>query len=232
MTQFNAMIFAAGFGTRMRYLTQNMPKPLVPVLGKPMIDHAIALTDQAGCKQTIVNTHYHAEQLEKHLSQFPNVVTINEAPNILETGGGLKNALPIIGTAPVVTMNCDMIWIGDNPITQLMQNWDKFDADALLMLLPINQAHGYLGQGDFSMNNTGHLTKRNERSHVPYVYGGVQIIRTEGLKEFTSPAFSISKLWDQMITQNRLKGIVYDGEWVDVGHPEGIEAAQTLVRNV
>jgi MurNAc alpha-1-phosphate uridylyltransferase len=222
----SAMIFAAGFGTRMGPLTKTMPKPLVPVLGKTMIGHSLQMLTDAGVTSVFVNTHYFADQMEEHLSSYPYVTTIHEEPDILETGGGLKNALLIINDDPVITLNCDAVWFGDNPVAQLMNAWSPDAMDGLLMLLERPKAYGHKGSGDFYLAQDARLEKKGARADAPYIYAGLQILKTELLSDIHQDCFSISLLWDKMFAANRIFGTVYDGEWVDVGHPDGIKIAE------
>lgn len=227
-----AMIFAAGFGTRMRHLTQNTPKPLVPVNGRPMIDHTLDVLLGAGIRSIFVNTHYFADQLENHLAGYRSVTCIREMPDILETGGGLKNALPKIGAAPVFTMNCDALWLGDNPVAALAKHWNPDKMDGLLMLLKRPDALGYNGHGDFFLGADNRLQRKGAKPSAPYVYSGLQIIKTERLTEIPETGFSIGQLWEKMLADNRLSGAIYDGAWVDVGYPEGIELAERKMTHV
>jgi MurNAc alpha-1-phosphate uridylyltransferase len=221
----SALIFGAGFGTRMGEITKITPKPMVPILNKPLIDYAIDITLDANIQNIIVNLHYLPEQIENHLSNFKNIKTIHEYPKILETGGGLKNALPILGPSPVITLNSDIIWIGYNPIKSLLKSWNPKKMDALLMLIPIELAKGYKGLGDFYLDRDKQLIRRDNKSNAPYVYTGVQIIKTELLSAINKESFSINVLWNKIINQRNAYGIMYDGSWIDVGHPEGIEIA-------
>ena len=227
-----AMIFAAGFGTRMRHLTQNTPKPLVPVNGKPMIDHTVGILSDAGIHAIYVNTHHFADQLEAHLATYPSVTCIREMPDVLETGGGLKNALPQIGSDPVFTMNCDAHWFGHNPVKALAEHWNPDEMDGLLLLLKQSDALGYNGQGDFFLSTDNRLQRKGIRPSAPYIYSGVQILKTERLAEMLEDNFSISLLWEKLIADGRLSGTVYDGSWVDVGHPEGIKIAERKIAHV
>lgn len=225
-----AMIFAAGFGTRMGDLTKDRPKPMVPVAGRPLIDYALDLTQAANVQKTLVNLHYLPTQIEQHLHQRPQVETITE-PTILETGGGLKNALSILGHDPVFTLNSDAVWTGSNPLNALRAAWNPDTMDALLML--IKQPKSHTGKGDFFKDDRGHITRRGDAASAPYVYSGAQIIKTDGLAKITETAFSLNLLWDKMLTNRRIFGIVHDGDWVDVGSPAGIDAACTaLARDV
>lgn len=226
----SAMIFAAGFGTRMGTLTGTIPKPLVPVLGDPMIDHALGHLTNAGVQSIFVNTHHFADQLESHLSTHPSVTTIHEEPHVLETGGGLKNALPLIGNKPVFTLNCDALWLGENPVTQLAKLWLPDEMDGLLLVLKHANALGYTGQGDFFLTDDCRLQRKGKPA--PYIYSGVQIIKTDLLKDISKDCFSINLLWEKMIACDRLRGAVYESCWVDVGHPAGIEAAEEKAADV
>lgn len=223
-----AMIFAAGFGTRMKPLTDRMPKPLIEVAGKPLIDHALGLLD--GVATVVVNTHYRAEQLEAHLDGR-GVTCIREQPEVLETGGGLKNALPVLGNGPVLTLNSDVIFAGDNPVTALQAAWDPARMDALLTLIPVGNTVEYSGVGDFFLNG-GRIARRGEQAAAPYVYGSVQILKTDLLAGVSEDAFSLNVIWDQMIAQERAFGLPYDGRWVDVGRPEGIAVAEKVLADV
>jgi N-acetyl-alpha-D-muramate 1-phosphate uridylyltransferase len=227
-----AMIFAAGFGTRMGHLTLDKPKPLVPVLGRPMIDHTLDILNDANIRSVFVNTHYFADQLEAHLSQHSSVTCIREEPKVLETGGGLKNALPLIGNDPVFTLNCDVLWRGNNPAKQLLKHWNPDEMDGLLLLVKCSNTYGYNGQGDFFLNNGNRLQRKGTAPNAPYVYSGIQIIKTDLLHTIKENYFSISLLWENMIASDRLFGSVYDAEWIDVGHAEGIGVAEQKCANV
>ena len=219
------MIFAAGFGTRMKALTIDRPKPMIEVADRPLIDHALDLAKAANCAPIVANLHYKAEVLEQHLTP-KGVISVIESPDILETGGGLRNALPALGLDPVFTMNADAIWAGPNPLPLLSAAWQPDQMDALLMTVPVAQTVGHEGSGDFALSNDGALTRG-----PGVVYGGVQIIKTEGLNEIKDRAFSLNLLWDQMLKKNRLFGLRYPGRWCDVGHPGGIVLAEKMLRD-
>jgi MurNAc alpha-1-phosphate uridylyltransferase len=216
------MFFAAGFGTRMGALTAERPKPLVPVAGRALIDHALDLTAAAGISKTVVNLHYRGQMIRDHLAG--RQILFAEEPQILETGGGLKAALPLLGPDPVLTLNSDAIWQGPNPIEALLAAWDPTRMDALMTLIPPKQALGYAGQGDFHMDEGGQLTRGPGA-----IYGGVQILKTEGLSEIDHNAFSLNLLWDQMLAKGRLFGLTYPGTWCDVGNPDGLKLAEDLI---
>jgi len=221
------MIFAAGFGTRMGDLTKDRPKPLVEVDGQPLINHAIRLLRRGGIERIVVNTHYHAEMLEAHLKSEPDVTTLREEPEILETGGGLRNALPQLGSGPVMTLNSDIIWPGANPIDQLEAAWEPEKMDALLLLLPIENAIGFKGGGDFTLLEDQKIERAKD---APYLYSGLQIIKTNGLSHYSESSFSLTRVWDDMIAANKAFGLVFDGPWVDVGNPAGIALAEKALR--
>ncbi|NBE07291.1 nucleotidyltransferase family protein [Paragemmobacter ruber] len=221
------MLFAAGFGTRMGALTAQRPKPLIPVAGRPLIDHALAIADAAGVGRIVANTHYLADQIAAHLA--PRGIALSaERERILETGGGLKAALPLLGESPVLTLNTDAVWTGRNPLSQLMAAWDGARMDGLLLLLPAAQARGHHGTGDFLVDDEGRLT-RAMGAPAP-VYLGAQMLRTEGLAGIGETVFSLNLLWDRMIAAGRLFGVIHDGGWCDVGRPEGIAEAEAMLQ--
>ena len=216
-------MFAAGFGTRMKNLTQDRPKPLIPVAGKALIDHSVALARAAGCVPIVANLHYRADQLVSHLHPM-GVATVIEDPDILETGGGLRNALPVLGSGPVVTMNTDAIWAGPNPVEAVIKAWRPDVMDALLVCVPVDAAVGHGGAGDFTRDPSGRISRG-----PGMVYGGVQILKTDRLNDIADAAFSLNIIWDQMVQDGRLYGLPYGGHWCDVGHPEGILLAEDML---
>lgn len=220
------MLFAAGFGTRMGALTADRPKPMISVAGRPLIDHALDVAADAGVTRTVVNLHYRPEMIEAHLAQRP-VITIREDPDILETGGGLRNALPLLGKSPVFTLNSDAVWRGPNPLTLLAQAWDPTRMDALLMCVPVAQTRGYDGTGDFTVDASGHITRG-----PGLVYSGAQITKTDRLQTVATEAFSLNVIWTAMQADHRLCGLTYPGTWCDVGHPRGIALAEEMLADV
>jgi N-acetyl-alpha-D-muramate 1-phosphate uridylyltransferase len=216
------MLFAAGLGLRMGELTRTRPKPLIEVAGRPMIDHALELAGQAGVCRTVVNTHYLADQLAAHLGGRPGL-SISHEPELLETGGGLRAALPLLGAGPVFTLNSDSVWTGPNPLTALRRAWGKA-MGALLLLVPHEHARGYRGFGDFRLASDGRLMRGG-----PLVYTGAQILRTESLDAIAPTAFSLNLVWDALAAQGGLYGVVHDGGWCDVGHPAGIVEAEAML---
>lgn len=218
------MIFGAGFGTRMGALTADRPKPLIEVAGLSLLDRARAIGAEAGCAPVVVNTHYRAGQIAEHLSGS-DVIVSDESPRILDTGGGLRHALPHLGPGPVATLNPDGVWSGPNPLTCLEAAWDPARMSALLLLVPVERSLAHKGSGDFTLAGDGRLTRTG-----PNVYTGAQIIDPSGLDEIKDRVFSLNLYWNALAARGRLYGLVYPGRWCDVGHPEGIDAAEALLR--
>jgi len=216
------MIFAAGKGTRMAPLTDSVPKPLIAVGGLTLLDRALALGRQAGAGRIVVNIHHLGGQIRDHIAG-QDIAISDEAGLLLETGGGLRQALPLLGPGPVITMNPDAVWTGPNPVRALLDGW-RDDMDALLMLVPLDRAHGRQGGGDFSLGPAARLIRGGD-----LVYGGVQIIRPERLAEIPEQVFSLNRLWDLMIAGGRAHGLVHSGAWCDLGRPDCIPLAEALL---
>lgn len=219
------MLFAAGFGTRMGALTADRPKPLVEVAGRPLIDHALDRICEFGVTRIVANLHYRGEQIKDHLSG-QDVLFSHETPDILETGGGLRLSLPLIGDGPVFTMNTDSVWTGPNPLAQLAAAWEPDRMDALLLCIPREKAVGHAGHGDFLLDDQGRVSRG-----PGLVYSGLQILKTTGLAEIPDKAFSLNLLWDQMLQDGRMFGIPYSGRWCDVGTPQGIDLAEAMLED-
>ncbi|MBL3607224.1 nucleotidyltransferase family protein [Rhodovulum sulfidophilum] len=224
MRPASLMIFGAGFGTRMRPLTDDRPKPLIEVAGRPLIDHALALAPDAGIRRIAVNAHYRADQLAAHLADRPGLTVLRETEALLDTGGGLRNALPVLGEAPVFTLNSDAVWTGPNPLCTLANAWAPAKMDGLLLLIPPERATGHSGKGDFLIGPDGRL-----RRGPGAIYSGAGILKTDGLAEIPERIFSLNRLWDGMLSKGRLYGILHCGGWCDVGHPGGIAEAEALL---
>ena len=222
------MLFAAGFGTRMGALTADRPKPLIKVAGKPLIDHALDLAEAAGADPIVVNLHYRGDQLSAHLAGR-QVQLSWERDEILETGGGLRHALPLLGAEPVVTLKSDAVWKGANPIIGLSAAWNDTTMGALLMLAPLGAARGHGTRADFAMDGAGRIRRHPGGDTPGFVYLGAQVIRTEGLSLITAPVFSLNRLWDMMIAEGRAFGLIHQGGWCDVGRPENIAEAEALL---
>lgn len=218
------MIFAAGLGTRMGAMTATRPKPLIPVAGQTLLDHALAQAKPVAPARIVVNTHYLADQIAEHLTESPQVMLSHE-PELLDSGGGLRAALPLLGPGPVFTLNSDAVWTGKNPLGELAAAWDPDRMDALLLMIEPARTRGHLGKGDFLLGADGRLARGPGA-----VYSGAQIIKPDLLSEFEEQAFSLNRLWDRMIAGGRAFGTMHSGSWCDVGHPEGIAIAERMLR--
>lgn len=238
-----AMIFAAGRGTRMGALTRDRPKPLIEVGGRALLDHALDLVRGVGAPRIVVNAHAHAAQVAAHLARVAPDVRVAEEPELLETGGGLKAAAGLLGASgssgsgssgpgpsgpsgPVFTLNADMIWRGPNPLAALAAAWEPGRMGALLALAPREAAIGHVGAGDFFLGPDGRLARRGAAAGAPFVYAGAEIIDMGALAGFPAGAFSLNVVWDRLLAEGRLFGMVWLGRWVDVGRPEGIALAE------
>ena len=217
------MLFAAGLGTRMGALTAEQPKPMIPVAGRPLIDHALDLVTEAGIPDVVVNIHWKGEKLRRHLSGRPVQIS-DESDALLETGGGLRRALPLLGEGAVWTLNPDVLWSGPNPLRTLAPAWDPARMSSLLLLAPISQLRGYRGEGDFTLHDDGRISRGG-----PLVYLGAQIIDPQGIETVPDQAFSLNRLWDMQIAAGRAHGTIYPGQWCDVGRPEGIALAEAML---
>ncbi|WP_235962670.1 nucleotidyltransferase family protein [Jannaschia marina] len=216
------MVFAAGRGTRMRPLTDDRPKAMVEVAGRPLIDHA--LEQVAGPGPTVVNTHHFAEQLERHLAGT-DVTVLRETPTLLETGGGLRNALPHLGDGPVLTMNGDACWTGPRARDTLEAAWQPERMDGLLLLVP--QPQGAIQAGvRFALDAEGRLRVAPDG----YVNTGAGIVKPDGLRDDPREVFSLRDLWFDMMDRGRLFGVVHTGGWADVGTPGGIAEAEAMLQ--
>lgn len=217
------MLFAAGYGTRMGDLTRDTPKPMLKVNGVPLVDHTLKLVDHLGIRKRVINLHYRGEILEHYLENR-DILFSREYPDILDTGGGLKAALPLLDADPVITMNTDAIWSGPNPVDILLDEWDSDRMDALLICVPIEQAVGRRGGGDFALTKDLKILRGND-----YVYGGIQILKCNKVSAHPHSVFSLNEIWDDMARAGRLFGVTYPGKWCDVGHPEGLKLAEKLL---
>lgn len=230
-----AMLLAAGLGTRMGPLSAHCPKPLIKVLGKPLINYGLDHCIDCGVRQIIVNTHYLSDQICRHLSNFKCVTTIYEKER-LETGGGVKNALGHFGQSPFFVINSDALWV-DGPypaLKRLAMGWDENRMDALLLLYPVVRLTAYTGQGDYHLDGTGIAQRRTGQEMSPYIFAGIQILHPRLFQNAPEGAFSLNVLYDQAELVGRLYAQVHDGDWYHVGTPDEVKAAETklLQRNV
>ena len=231
-----AMVLAAGLGKRMRPLTATRPKPLIEVAGKALIDHVLDRLLAAGIARVIVNVHYLADALEAHLKRRADdleVIVSDERGELLETGGGIARALPLIGEERFFVVNTDNIWV-DGPLDTLRLlagRWDEAAMDALLLMVPYANAHNYRGQGDFRMDAAGLLARRGAGRVAPFVYTGVQLVSRRLFDDAPTGAFSTNLLWDRAIAADRLYGFVHQGLWYDVGTPAAVGRTEALLGN-
>jgi MurNAc alpha-1-phosphate uridylyltransferase len=224
-----AMILAAGLGKRMRPLTASQPKPLVRVAGKALIDHALDRLAEAGVARVVVNVHYLADALEAHVlaRKAPQVTISDERGQLLETGGGMAKALPLLPD-PFFALNADNIWL-DGPKSafhDLSRRWDPEAMDALLLVVPHARAMNFNGPGDFHMDPMGRLSRRRDGRIAPFIYTGIQLVSHRLLREAPQPPFSTNILWNRAIAEGRLYGISFTGLWFEVGTPQAIRPTE------
>ncbi len=219
------MIFAAGYGKRLKPLTDHIPKPLIPIGNTTCLDESIRKITEAGIKRIAVNTHHLATQIRKHLENYPSVLISHES-EILETGGGLVKALPHFDqNKPILIVNGD-IWWKDGPIpmlSRLCEAWDRKSMDILLLIVPKDIAIGYFAKGDYFLKPDQRLEHRGDHDSAPYVYPGVMIINPLMIKNNLPKNFSVKLLFDQAESKKRLFGHIHDNLWGDIGSLIGLE---------
>jgi MurNAc alpha-1-phosphate uridylyltransferase len=228
-----AMVLAAGLGKRMRPLTASQPKPLVRVAGKPLIDHALDRLAEAGVAKAVVNVHYLADALEAHVTAraAPRVTVSDEREQLLETGGGMVKALPLLPD-PFFCINSDNIWL-DGPrdvFHDLSDAWDAGRMDALLALVSHQGAHNFRGQGDFHLDAAGEVVRRRPGQVAPFIFTGIQLVSHRLLRDVPQGPFSTNVLWDRAIEEGRLYGVAFTGQWFEVGTPAAIPATEAVLR--
>jgi MurNAc alpha-1-phosphate uridylyltransferase len=232
-----AMILAAGLGRRMRPLTATRPKPLVEVAGATLLDRAIATLAAGGVQDAVVNVHYMADRIEAHLAARDHGMAIrisDERRQLLETGGGIVKALPLIGTDPFLAINADNIWV-DGPIGAvelLGRHWDPERMDALLLLVPFSRANCHAGMGDFHMEPLGRLHRRRPGRVAPFVYTGLQMLSKRLFADVAVESFSMNRMWDRAAAAGRLHGVVHQGLWFDVGTAAAVRETEALLAHL
>lgn len=230
----NAMVLAAGLGTRMRDISKKLPKPLVPVQKRALIDHALDRLAQAGVVHAVVNVHYFADKLEAHLKARtrPRISISDERKLLLGTGGGIAKALPLLGNAPFLLINSDTLWIerGTANLVRLAKFFDRLRMDAALLLAATEDARGYDGRGDYALEADGRLRRRPERGTAPFVYMGVAILSPRLFDGAPRGAFGLNRLFDRAEEAGRLMGIRLEGTFLHVGTPEAIKEAEAELR--
>ncbi|MBK8160798.1 MAG: nucleotidyltransferase family protein [Rhodospirillaceae bacterium] len=218
-----AMIMAAGYGTRLRPYTDTVPKALVPVLGVPMLDVVLNRLQAVGVKRVVINLHHLGEKIREHLKDRRDLeILYSEETEILETGGGIVKALPLLGDEPFYAVNAKIIWLNGkiDALVRLAASWDEARMDALLLLQPTVTAVGYDGKGDFTMDQEGRVRRRHAWEVAPFLYAGIQICHPRLFRDAPQGAFSTNVVWDRAIEEDRLFGLRHDGEWYHVSTPQ------------
>ncbi|WP_425989432.1 nucleotidyltransferase family protein [Afipia sp. DC4300-2b1] len=226
----SAMVLAAGLGVRMRPLTDNMPKPLVSVAGKPLLDHVLDRLAEVSVTTAVVNVHYLPDQIVQHVKgrTAPRVIISDERDVVLGTGGGVVKALPLLGDAPFYHLNSDTMWIDgvQSNLARLAEAFDPARMDILLLMAPTSHSIGYSGCGDYAMLTDGALRKRKEHQVVPFVYAGAAIMSPAIFRNAPAGEFSLTRIFDDANEQERLFGLRLDGLWMHVGTPDAVQAAE------
>ncbi len=231
------MLLAAGFGTRMRPLTDETAKPLLPLGGRSLLDHGLDRLGEAGVETVVVNAHWHADRVAARLEaraaagEGPRTVLQRE-PTLLDSGGSLREALPHLGPAPFFVVNGDAFWLdGPRPmLSRMAEAFDPAEADGLLLVHRTFQVHADVGMGDFAVDKWGLLRRRAEREVVPYIYAGVQLITPALLDDAPEGAFSVNLAWDRAIAAGRLRALVHDGLWFHLSTPADLADAESLLQ--
>lgn len=229
----DAMVLAAGLGTRMRPITDAKPKPLVEVAGRTLVDHVLDKLAEGGIAKAVVNVHHHAEQMEAHLAgrTSPAIEISDEREKLLDSGGGVAKALPRLSGDAIFVLNADTFWIdgASRNIARLRAAWDPARMDALLLVAALTASVGFDGAGDFFMGQDGRLRRRPERQVTPFAYAGVAIMSRACFEDAPDGPFSLNRLWNRSIEAERLFGLRLDGLWLHVGTPQAILEAEEAI---
>lgn len=229
----HAIVLAAGLGTRMRPLTNTIPKPLIEVANKTLLDHGLDALAAAGVTNSVVNVHYLADQIEAHVADrlVPKIAISDERNLLLDSGGGVKNALKELGTSPFFLLNADSFWVEGRGLNlqKMSAEWSDDNIDILLLVSPLNKAVGFSGKGDFFMNPNGQLKRRGDKEMAPFVYAGAAILSPKIFENTPEGAFSLNRLFDEAIEKGRLFGTQMDGLWLHVGTPPSIAEAEQAI---
>jgi N-acetyl-alpha-D-muramate 1-phosphate uridylyltransferase len=232
-TPKTAMVLAAGLGLRMRPITEKIPKPLVEVAGKTLLDHVLDKLSRIGVEKAIVNVHYLPDQIIHHLANrtLPRIVISDERNEILGTGGGVVKALPLLGAAPFFHMNADTMWIDGvrSNLARLAEAFDPARMDMLMLMAPTTSSIGYDGRGDYTMAADGSLHKRREKQIAPFVYAGAAIVSPQLFASAPAGEFGLPTLFDAAEEAGRLFGLRLEGTWMHVGTPDAIGEAERAV---
>ncbi|MCF3639930.1 nucleotidyltransferase family protein [Rhizobium sp. TRM95111] len=236
MTIEDAMVLAAGLGTRLRPITDTMPKPLVRVGGKPMIDYALDALAEAGVRRAAVNVHHFAGQMRDHLARrtVPEILISDETAQLMNSGGGLAKGLTLLGRGPVFVMNADLFWIGDatgadSNLARLGRFFDRTRMDMALLCVDIERTTGHNGRNDFSMDAEGRLMRHREGYGRPVVYAGAIAMMPALLDDAPADAFNLNIYFDRAIERGRLFGMMMAGRWITVGTPDALPAAEAVI---
>lgn len=232
----NAMLLAAGLGTRLRPVTNTMPKPLVPIAGKPMIDYGLDALAAAGVRRAVVNVHHFAGQMIDHLSrrQRPDILISDETDALMDSGGGLAKGLQLLGPEPVFVLNADLFWVGERQgeetnLRRLASFFDPARMDMAMLCVRLENTTGHNGKNDFSMDAEGRLTRYSAGLGEPVVYAGAIAMLPSLLSDAPNEPFNINIYFDRAIAAGRLRGLMLDGHWITVGTPEAIAEAEAAV---
>ena len=225
-----AIVYAAGFGTRMGELTQLIPKPLLHVGGKTLLDRALDVVSRAGIPRAVVNIHYRGDMVRHALKSrtSPKIIVSDESNLILETGGGLKNALQHFDAEAVLTLNSDIFWQGADPFQALSDHWNAETMDALLLLAPVAQTADPQRKGDFELAPNGQISWPNPAKNAAFMYTGAQIIKTDAFRNWPEQVFSTLRIWHKLLENSKCFGVVYQGTWLDVGDAKALALANKL----
>ncbi|OQP86215.1 mannose-1-phosphate guanylyltransferase [Rhizobium rhizosphaerae] len=232
------MVLAAGLGTRLRPITETMPKPLVPISGRPMIDHVLDLLVEAGIETAVVNVHHFADRMEAHLATraAPAIRISDEREGLMNSGGGLAKGLRLLSDPLVMVMNADLFWVGEDPrepsnLSRLSAFFDAQAMDMAMLVVPLARTTGHNGRNDFSLLPDGRLVRYREDLGAGVVYAGAFVLRRALFDDAPEGAFNLNVIFDRVIDSGRLFGLVMSGEWITVGTPEAIaEAEATIAR--
>lgn len=232
MSFASALIFAAGLGTRMRPLTNDRPKALIEVAGRSLLDRALDRVKEAGIPRAVVNIHAFPDQMRAALARRTDleVLISDETELLLETGGGLRKALPLLGPGPVLALNSDALWTGPAPVPALLKAWDAACMDLLLLVVEKAAATGYSRTGDFLLDAESRLSRPPAGAPAPWVYTGAQILKPELIAGAPEGPFSLQSTFFAAAAAGRASGARHEGGWADVGTPAGIPAAEALLR--
>ena len=227
----HAMVLAAGLGLRMRPLTDHTPKPLIKVSGRALIDYGFDHLREAEVQTVVVNAHYLADQIVTWIQQqaAPEIILSDERDVVLDTGGGIAKALPLLGKDPFFVLNSDSFWIdGKIPALQRLKTaWNDTEMDCLLLLCPLEKTVGYDGHGDFLLASDGRLARQKGAGALAYIGG--YLVHPRLFKDMPVGKFSMNVLWDRAIAKGRLYGISHDGMWLHVGTPEAVGLAEAAL---